>query len=130
VLQAKAVLETARENLSYWDHELAINSERFKAGDIAEVDLNRLQLQRVQFLSDVENGLVNFRANKIQLLQLLNDRTPLDRFDVTGPFDFNAELLALSEFRNAAVTTRPDLQAAKQTVAQAKTNYQLAIANG
>ena len=32
ILQAKAVLENARENLAYWDHELEVNRTRFKAG--------------------------------------------------------------------------------------------------
>ena len=41
-LQAKAVLENATENLNYWDRELAVNRTRFKAGDLAQVDLGRL----------------------------------------------------------------------------------------
>ena len=40
-LQAKAVLQNARENLDYWDRELAVNRNRFKEGDLAEVDLDR-----------------------------------------------------------------------------------------
>jgi outer membrane protein, heavy metal efflux system len=130
VLQAKAVLQNARDNLRYWDHELSINNDRFQAGDMSEVDLNRLQLQRAQFLSDVENALVSFRTSKIQLLQLLNDHTPLDQFDVAGTFDFNPDLKPLPDLHNLALAARPDLQAARQTVVQAKTNYQLAVANG
>ncbi|HLY16096.1 MAG TPA: TolC family protein, partial [Bryobacteraceae bacterium] len=49
MLQAKAVLEMARENLAYYDHELGISRDRYKAGDIARVDLDRLELQRVQY---------------------------------------------------------------------------------
>ena len=83
-LQAKAVLQNARENLDYWDRELEVNRTRFKAGDIAQVDLNRLELQRVQFESDFETAMVNLRTAKIQLLMLLNDRTPIEQFDVDG----------------------------------------------
>ena len=99
VLQAKALLQNARENLDYWDRELDVNRMRFKAGDLAQVDLNRLELQRVQFESDFETATVNLRTAKIQLLMLLNDRTPIERFDVTGPFDFTDELRPLEEFR-------------------------------
>ena len=130
VLQAKAVRENAKENLEYWDRELAVNRTRFKAGDLAEVDLDRLELQRVQFESDYETAVVNLRTNKIQLLQLLNDRTPVESFDVTGPFDFSDKLMSLEEFRNTALETRPDLKAAIQGVELARTNYQLAVANG
>jgi cobalt-zinc-cadmium efflux system outer membrane protein len=129
-LQAKAVLQNAKENLEYWDKELDLNRFRFKAGDLAQVDLNRLVLQRVQFESDFETALVNLRTAKIQLLMLLNDRTPIDQFDVSGPFDFSEELRPLEEFRNIALETRPDLKAAVQNVELAKITYKLAVSNG
>jgi cobalt-zinc-cadmium efflux system outer membrane protein len=129
-LQAKAVLQNATDNLAYWDRELEVNRTRFKAGDIAQVDLNRLELQRVQFESDFETALVNLRTAKIQLLALMNDRTPIDRFDVTGPFDFSEELKPLETFRNIALESRPDLKAAVQNVELAKISHQLAVSNG
>jgi len=130
VLQAKAVLENARENLEYWDRELRINRSRYNAGDLALVDLNRLELQRVQFESDFETAMVNLRTSKIQILTLLNDRTPIEKFDVTGAYDFKEELMPLEQFRTAALENRPDLKAAVQSVELAKINHQLAIANG
>jgi len=130
VLQAKAVLGNARENLDYWDRELEISRKRYNAGDLALVDLNRLELQRVQFEADFENATVNLRTNKIQLLTLLNDRTPLEQFDVTGPYEFSEQLMPLEGFRNVALETRPDLRAAAQSVDLAKITHQLAVANG
>jgi cobalt-zinc-cadmium efflux system outer membrane protein len=130
VLQAKAVLQNARENLDYWDRELGVNRRRLNAGDMALVDLNRLELQRVQFEADFETATVNLRTNKIQLLTLLNDRTPLDQFDVTGSYDFNEQLQPVEQFRQIALETRPDLKAAVQSVELAKVNHKLAIANG
>lgn len=130
VLQAKAVLENAQDNLSYWDRELGINRTRYGAGDLALVDLNRLILQRIQFESDYETALVNLRTAKIQLLQLLNERTPIEQFDITGSFDYQNELKKLEDFRNIALESRPDLKAAMQNVDLAKINYQLAVANG
>jgi cobalt-zinc-cadmium efflux system outer membrane protein len=129
-LQAKAVQQNARQNLDYWDRELAVNRNRLQAGDLARVDLDRLELQRVQFESDLETATVNLRTAKIQLLTLLNDRTPIEQFDVTGPFDFVDHLMPLEEFRNVALQARPDLKAAVQSVELAKTNHQLAVANG
>jgi len=129
-LQAKAVLAVARENLAYYDRLLGVSSDRFKAGDIARVDLDRLQLQRVQFETDVQTGEVNVRTAKIQLLTLLNDRTPLEQFDVTGPFEFREPVITLEELHNMALASRPDLKAAAQTVDKAKTDYRLAVANG
>jgi cobalt-zinc-cadmium efflux system outer membrane protein len=130
ILQAKAVLQNARENLSYWDKELDVNRKRFKAGDLAQIDLNRLELQRVQFESDYETAVVNLRTAKIQVLMLLNDRTPIEQFDVAGSFDFADNLGPLEEFRNVALAARPDLKIAVQNVDLAKITHQLAVANG
>ena len=129
-LQEKAILSLAKENLAYYDHVLDVNRERYKAGGIAQVDLKRLELQRVQYLSDLQTAEVNLRVAKIQLLMLLNDQTPVERFDVGGPFDFTEQLPSLSDVRQAALDTRPDLRAALQSIDKAKTDYRLAVANG
>ncbi len=129
-LEARAVLELAKADLDYYDHIIAISQERFKAGDLAQIDLDRIELLRVQYESEIEAATVNLRSQKIALLQMLDDRTPVDRFDVSGPFDFGDTLQPLNDFEQAALQARPDLAAALQSVLQAKTNYKLAKANG
>ncbi len=129
-LQAKAVLQLAKDDLDYWDHVLKISRDRLEAGDIAEIDFERLDLQRVQYESELQTAEVNLRTSKIQLLTLLNDRTPIDQFDVTGPYDFADQLQTLDEVRRIALDSRPDLKAAVESVDKAKTDHQLAIANG
>ena len=129
-LQQKAVLDLARENLAYYNRLLTVSSDRLKAGDIAKVDYQRLELQRVQYETDVQTALVNLRTAKIQLLTLLNDRTPVEQFDVTGPFDFSGKISGLEEVRRQAMDNRPDLKAAMQAVEKAQTDHKLAVANG
>ena len=130
VLQEKAILNLAKENLAYYDHVLDVNRDRYKVGSIAQVDLKRLELQRVQYLSDLQTADVSLRTAKIQLLMLLNDQTPVDQFDVVGPFDFADQIPPLTDVRQAALDTRPDLRAAIQSIDKAKTDYRLAVANG
>lgn len=129
-LQAKATLQLAKDNLAYYDHVLQISRDRFNAGDIAQIDFDRLELQRVQYESDMQTAEVNLRTAKIQLLTLMNDRTPIEQFDVEGPFDFNDQLISRDEFRKIGLDTRPDLRAAVETVDKAQTDHKLAIANG
>lgn len=129
-VQEKAILNLAKENLAYYDHVLDVNRERYKAGGIAQVDLKRLELQRVQYLSDLQTAEVNLRIAKIQLLMLLNDQTPVEQFDVIGPFDFGEQIPTLNDVRQAALDTRPDLRAALQSVDKARIDNRLAIANG
>jgi len=130
ILEAKAVLELAQNNLEYYDRILKVSRDRFDAGDIARIDLDRLELQRLQYESDVQNAIVNLRTTKINLLALLDDRRPIDGFDVTGTFDFGEEVASLEDYRKDALSARPDLRAAVLSVEQAKTNYKLAEANG
>jgi cobalt-zinc-cadmium efflux system outer membrane protein len=129
-LQAKFVLDMAKADLDYYDKIIDISRTTFKAGGMAQIDLDRIELLRVEYESEIQNAIVNLRTAKIQLLQLLNDRTPVDQFDVTGPFDFADALQPLNTYRDAAVAARPDLQAALQTIQQSETNHKLAIANG
>jgi cobalt-zinc-cadmium efflux system outer membrane protein len=130
ILHAKEVLRVAQDNLTYYDRVLEVNRTRQQAGDISEVDLGRLELQRVQYESDLQNADVSLRTAKIQLLSLLNDRTPIEKFDVNGNFDFNEQITPLEEFRAMALDARPDLRAAVQAIDKAKTDHQLAVANG
>ena len=130
VLQAKQVLGLAKDNLDYFDRELAIGRSRYKAGDIAHVDLDRLELQRVQYESDFETASVNLKSAKIVLLTLLNDRTPLEQFDVSGSFESGNSLEPLNAFHTIALESRPDLKAAVQIIEKARTDYKLAVANG
>lgn len=129
-LQAKTVLQLAKDNLVYYDHVLDISRNRFNAGDIAQIDLDRLELQRVQYESDVQAAEENLEDAKIQLLTLLNDRTPIEQFDVIGPYDFSDQLMPREDVRKIALDTRPDLKAAVEAIDKAQTDHKLAIANG
>jgi outer membrane protein, heavy metal efflux system len=94
------------------------------------VDLDRMLLQRVQYESDYQGALVNARTAKITLRLMLNEQTPVDKFDVTGPFEFKEQVLPLEEFHTIAESARPDLKAAVQAIEKAETDHKLAVANG
>jgi outer membrane protein, heavy metal efflux system len=129
-LQGKAQLALSIENRDYFDKEYVISQQRYQAGDMAQMDLQRIHLQRVQYEQDYETSLVNLRTAKITMLMLLNARTPIDRFDVTGRFDFDDSLSPLEQFHDIALADRPDLRAAMQAVDKAETDHKLAVANG
>jgi cobalt-zinc-cadmium efflux system outer membrane protein len=130
VLTAKAVLGVAKENMAYYDKEISINQERYKDGAISRADFQRVQLQRVQYESDLQTALVNLRTAKIDLLSLMRDKTPIDEFDVEAPFDFSDLTTTLPDLRQVALESRPDLKEARQSLEKARTDHQLSIANG
>src|ERR1039458_5181818 len=105
-------------------------TQEFRVGGIARIDLDRLELQRVQYESDLESARVALEDAKIQVLMLLNDHTPTSQFDVTGPVESSDQVPSPDELRRVALDTRPDLKAAAQAVSKAKTDHDLAVSNG
>jgi outer membrane protein, heavy metal efflux system len=129
-LQDKALLALAKEEIEYFEKQYGITQDRYHAGDIAQIDMQRIHLQRVQYDSDYETALVNLRTAKITMLTLLNERTPVDQFDISGKFDFEPKVEPLEHFRDLALAERPDLRAAMQAVDKADTDHRLAVSNG
>jgi len=129
-LSAKAVLDLAKADLDYYDKIIDISRTRFQAGDIARIDLDRIELLRVQYEAEIETATVNLRTAKFQLMQLINERTPVDRFDVTGNFDWSDVVKPLEDYHQIALDNRPDLRAAIETIQQSDTNHKLAVSNG
>jgi cobalt-zinc-cadmium efflux system outer membrane protein len=129
-LEAKQVLDFAKADLDYYDKIIDMSRDRLNAGDIAQIDFDRIELDRIQYQSELQTAIVNLRTAKIQLLQLLDDHTAVEQFDVSGPFDFSDALQPLDNYRQIATNSRPDLQAAVETIQQSETNHKLAVANG
>ena len=129
-LEARAVLDLAKADLDYYDKIIEISRTRYKVGDIAQIDLDRIELLRVQYEAEIETATVNLRTAKFQLMRLLNERTPVDKFDVIGTFDWSEALRSLEDFHQIALDNRPDLRAAIETIQQSVTNHKLAVSNG
>lgn len=129
-LQAKSILELAEENIKYYDKTIEVNRRRFESGDLSRADFERIELQRAQYESDLETARVNLRTAKINLLALMNDRTPADSFEVTGNFDFKETILLPDELHQAALESRGDIRSARTAIEKAKVDHKLAWANG
>jgi cobalt-zinc-cadmium efflux system outer membrane protein len=60
----------------------------------------------------------------------LNDRSPVEQFDITGLFEFSETRPILNEMCKITLDIRPDLKAAMNAVDKAQTDHKLAMANG
>ena len=129
-MQAKHLQALAKEELDYFEKQYGITQDRYHAGDIAQMDMQRVHLQRVQYESDYQTALTNLRTAKITLLALLDQRTPVDQFDVDGRFEFEQNIDPLEHFHEIALDQRPDLRAAVAAVEKADADHRLAVANG
>jgi cobalt-zinc-cadmium efflux system outer membrane protein len=128
-LLAKANLEFATQLLNSYQHTINISQERYKAGGMSKVDLFKIQLQTLQFQSDVSAA----RIAKAQALGSLRqamgfDSVPRD-YDVAGDLAYQPLSLRVEDLQARALTLRPDLQAARRSVTSATSQIGLAKAN-
>jgi outer membrane protein, heavy metal efflux system len=127
---AKAAKKLADDNLNDFKHELDIGQERLKAGDIAKLDFERLDLQLAQFESDESTAITNAQQASVQLQVLLGYDKPRKDFDVVGDVVPPVVSGTMEEMEQKALVARPDYHAAHLGVAVADANVKLAYANG
>ena len=127
---AKAARKLADDNLKDYRHELDISNDRYKAGDLAKLDYERLDLQLAQFESDEFSAVQNLAQASDQLQTLLGYEKPRPDFDVIGDIAPPAIAQALPDLEQKALDSRPDYRAAKAAVRAADANVKLQYANG
>jgi outer membrane protein, heavy metal efflux system len=127
---AKAAKKLADDNLNDFKHEVDIGHERLKAGDLAKLDFERLDLQLAQFESDESSAVTNQEQASAQLQVLLGYEKPHADFDVIGDIVPPVVSATMEELEQKALAARPDYRAAKLGVAVADANVKLAYANG
>jgi cobalt-zinc-cadmium efflux system outer membrane protein len=129
-LQAKSNLEFANQALGTFQQTLNISDERYKAGAISKSDLLKIQLQALQFETDVNTAKLNYRQSLNTLRQAIGfDSVPRD-YDVAGQLAYEPVLAPVNELENRALASRPDLQASQRGITAAQSQIDLAKANG
>ncbi len=129
-LLARSNLELARRNLENFQQTVNVSESRYKAGDISEGDFLKTKLQLLQFQTDVSSAQLAFAQALASLRQLLGyDAVPAD-YDVIGELAYTPLQLNQQDLQALALQRRPDLLAAQQSVTAARSQHQLAQANG
>jgi cobalt-zinc-cadmium efflux system outer membrane protein len=127
---AKAAKKLADDNLADYRHEIDISNDRYKAGDIAKLDFERLDLQLAQFETDESNAITAAQQASDQLQVLLGYDKPRTDFDVAGDLVPPPLTLTMDDLEQKGLANRPDLKAAQASVAVADAQVKLAYANG
>jgi cobalt-zinc-cadmium efflux system outer membrane protein len=132
VIQAKANLSLARDNLKTFDDLLQLNEKRVAAGAIADVERTRSKVAMLQFRSGVKRAELELTGAKTRLKGLLG------RSGVDGDLDLVDDLkvtptnavLDPMELREKAFSARPDLRNLELAQARSEADLRLQIANG
>jgi len=130
VLLAKANLELAENLLDGYRRTVKVSQDRFNAGALSKNDLLKIQLQTLQFETDVNTD----RLAKVQALAALRqflgfDSVPAD-YDVAGSLAYEPVPLRLEDVQARALANRPDFLAAQRSVTASESQVGLAKANG
>ena len=130
VLLAQSMIELAQQDLASFQQTVDLSEAQVRAGALSEGDALKIKLQLLQFQTDVSSA----KLAKVQALAALRqfvgfESVPQD-FDVDGTLDYQPIHGDLETLKMLAVNSRPDLQAARQSIAAARSQQSLAIANG
>jgi cobalt-zinc-cadmium efflux system outer membrane protein len=127
---AESTLDLAEQDMKSFQNTVDISQARYKAGDVSEDDFLKIELQLLQFQTDVSQAVLAKVQALTGLRQMLGYQSVSADFDVAGDFDYQPLKLDLEDLQAAALRDRPDLRAAVQGVTAAKSQYELAKANG
>ncbi len=125
---AKLNLALAQENLAAFNNVVAVNVERVRTGDLAQVELERSRLAALQFQNDVEQQTAKLTVARTRLEALLG-RRPTASIDVTDELRHDTGALDVTTLRTRALDMRPDVRAARTDQARSVADLRLQLAN-
>jgi outer membrane protein, heavy metal efflux system len=127
---AESTIDLARQDLKSFQQTVDIGEIQFKAGGISEDDYLKIELQLLQFETDLEQAQLARQQGLSDLRQLLGYESVSAEYDVVDAFDYMPLKANVDDLQMKALQNRPDLRAAVQGVTAATSGYALAKANG
>jgi len=129
VLLAESTLRFALQDLKSFQQTVDISEAQLKAGSISEGDYLKIELQLLQFETDVSSA----RLAKVQALVGLREflgfnAVPAD-FDVIGDLEYQPLKANLEDLQTKGLRERPDFRAAELGITAAQSQILLAKAN-
>ena len=127
---AESTIELAQQDLKSFQQTVDIGEAQFRAGGISEDDYLKIELQLLQFETDLEQAQVARVQGLSDLRQQLGYESVSADYDVVDMFDYAPLSANLEDLQMKALQNRPDFRAAQQGVTAANSGYTLAKANG
>ena len=127
---AESAIDLAQQDLKSFQKTVDIAEFQFKSGGISESNLLMIEVQLLQFQTDLESAQLAREQGLSDLRQLLGYESVSPDYDVVDAFDYVPVKANLDDLKLQALQNRPDLRAATQSVTAANSGYLLAKANG
>ena len=125
VVLNQSLLNLARENETTFTEIVNHTSELMKAGEISGLDLERVEVEKLKFDTDLANAERDYEVALRDLrFALGGDYRAMD-IDVVGSIDYEPHQFSHDELLDLALAARPDLKAAKLSERAADANIRL-----
>ncbi len=112
-LLAKSDLDFARENLANYQKVVDLNRLRLRQGDMSRADFLKVELQTLQFQTDVDDATLALKTAKARLRALVGPSNLPPDFNITGELHAIPLEKSLTELQQLAIANRPDLKSAE-----------------
>jgi len=113
VVLAQSLLNLAKENQKTFAEVIKDTAELVQAGEIAGLDLTRLEVEQLKFDTDVANSERDYEVALRDLRVALGGDYRAMEIDVSGSLDPEPYNFSLKELVDEAMAARPDLRAAQ-----------------
>jgi outer membrane protein, heavy metal efflux system len=125
VVLNQSLLNLAKENQTTFAEIVKHTTELLNAGEISGLDLERLEVEKLKFDTDVANAERDYEVALRDLrLALGGDYQAMD-IEVSGTIDYEPYQFSFAELCDKALAARPDLKAAQLSERAADANIRL-----
>jgi outer membrane protein, heavy metal efflux system len=132
VMEARAKLDLANDNLKSLEGIVTLNETRLRGGAIAPVELTRSRVAMLQFRASLKTAQLALTTARTKLQTLLGRRPGEGAIDIGGDMKvpLPAQAPELTPLQQSALASRPDLQAIRLDQARSQAELRLQIAQG
>jgi cobalt-zinc-cadmium efflux system outer membrane protein len=125
VVLNQALLNLAQENETTFAEIVKHTTELVNAGEISGLDLERVEVEKLKFDTDLANAERDYEVALRDLRFALGGDYRATDIAITGSIDYEPHQFAHGELLDLALAARPDLKAAKLSERAADANIRL-----
>ena len=125
VVLNQSLLSLARENEETFAEIVKHTTELVNAGEISGLDLERVEVEKLKFDTDLANSERDYEVALRDLRFVLGGDYRVMNIEVAGTIDYEAHQFSRNQLLDLALAARPDLKAAQLTERAADANIRL-----
>jgi len=132
LLEAKAKLQLARDNLNSFQQLVEVNQRRLTSGAIPQVELTRVRVAMLQYRNVERAAELAVTQARVHLLPLLGRKADEAPIDIDGTLAVSTPITPppLDMLQQLARQARPDLNSLRQEQARSQADLRLQLAQG